>query len=261
LKIFLRKFAFFLSFFPFLVFGQKTPKNSVKTNLTAIGTKIYSFQYERTLSANWAFNNTFFYRPQSAIPFGTEVDNLAKSRGLGITGVDFEHIFVDLAEIGVKGYSPELRYYLGAKKNRFFVGAFGQYEDFDAILPASLEATYDGQIGEIRVPIVFDIRNLSGGILIGKQFNFGDRFHLDFVLIGPHFGKSSKVYAKVEQSLLSRLSDSDKEYLKDRIIERFKLSSTYYKVTVGNERAEITNVKKVPYLGIRGFGFNFGWRF
>lgn len=258
---FCKRTAFFIVL-PFFCWAQQVPKNSFKTNLTAAGTKIFSLQYERMLSANWSFNNTFFYRPKSSIPFGTQLDRLAKSRGLGVTGVDFQYIFVDLAEIGVKGYSPEIRYYFGNKKNRFFMGLFGQYEQFDATIPASLEARYQGQVVELnKVPIAFDIRTISGGLLIGKQFNFGNRVTLDFVLIGPHFGKGNTVYAKVEQSLLSRLDEADKAYLKNKIIDRFKLSPAYYEVTVGDEKAEISNIKKVPYAGIRGLGFNLGIRF
>ncbi len=258
----MQKLLFLVLVLPITLWAQRIPKNSVNTNLTAIGSRIYALQYERMLSSNWSFNNTFFYRPKSSVPFGTELDKLAKKHGLGVTGVDFEYIFVNEAQIGVLGYSPELRYYFGPKKNRIFLGIFGQFEQFDATLPASLEARYQGQVVELsKVPIDFDIKAISGGLLLGKQFNFGDRVHLDIVLLGPHFGKGNTVYAKVEQSLLSRLDEADKAYLESKIIDRFKLSETYYDVTVGDEKAEIKNIKKVPYAGIRGLGFNLGIRF
>ena len=214
------------------------------------------------LTPNWSFNSTFFYRKKSQIPLGTQFDKLAKKHSLGLTGVDFEYIFVDLAQIGVKGYSPEIRRYFGYKDNRWFVGLFGQFEDFDANIPASLEARYDGQIYTLdKVPINFDIRTISGGLLVGKQFRFGERLSLDLVIIGPHFGKARKVYAAVETSILSRLNEGDRLFLRDKIIERFRLSDEYFDVTVGDEKAEINAFKKVPYLGIRGVGLNVGFSF
>jgi hypothetical protein len=258
----LRKTLFLLLSFPLFLHAQELPENSLKVNLASAGFQLYSVQYERMLGSNFSFNNTFFYRPLKSIPFGTTADKVAKKHGLGVTGVDFEYIFVDLAEMGVKGYSPELRYYFGKKKKRAFIGFFGQFEDFDAKIPASLEVQYDGQTVELsKVPIAFDIRTISGGILVGKQFNLGRRLSLDVVLIGPHLGKGQKVYATVEQSLLSRLDENEKNYLKGKIIDRFKLNTDYYSVTVGDEKAEINAFQKVPYVGLRGLGFNLGWRF
>ncbi|MGR3809974.1 DUF3575 domain-containing protein [Jiulongibacter sp. NS-SX5] len=256
------KKLFFFFCFPVFVYAQDFPGNSLKVNVASAPFQLYSLQYERMLGNHFSFNNTFFYRPVKSIPFGTQADQIAKKHGLGVTGVDFEYIFVDLAEMGVKGYSPELRYYFGEKKNRAFIGLFGQYDDFDAKIPASLEVRYDGNTVELsKVPITFDIVSLSGGILIGKQFNFGERITLDVVLIGPHIGKAQSVYAVVEQSLLSELDESEKNYLKGKIIDRFKLNTDYYDVTIGDTKAEINANQKVKYAGLRGLGFNFGFRF
>jgi hypothetical protein len=257
----LRKFLFLTFFIPLALSAQKDFKNSLKVNAMGAATGIISVQYEHMLSSNFSFNNTFFYRPQKSIPLGHQFDQLAKKYSLGLTGVDFEYIYVNEAQIGVKGYSPELRYYFGYKKNRFFVGLFGQFEDFDALIPASLEARYNETVVPIKVPVGFDIKTISGGILIGKQFKFGDRISLDAVILGPHFGKANTVYATVETSILSQFNESDKEYLREKIISRFRLSESYFDVTVGNEKAEINAFKKVPYLGIRGAGLNLGISF
>ena len=257
----MRKFLILSFFIPFTLSAQKDFKNSLKVNAAGIATGIISVQYEHMLSSNFSFNNTFFYRSESKIPLGLQFDQLAKKYSLGLTGVDFEYIYVNEAQIGVKGYSPELRYYFGRKKNRFFVSLFGQYENFNALIPASLEARYNQTIVPIKVPVAFDIRTISGGILIGKQFKFVNRISLDVVIIGPHFGKANTVYAKVETSILSRFNEGDKLYLKEKIISRFRLSESYFDVTVDNDKAEINAFKSIPYLGIRGFGLNLGISF
>ena len=239
--------------------AQEWPKNSFKVSLPGIYSKIYAAQYERVLTKNLSLNTTVFYRPETSIPFGQEIDKIAKRHGLGITGVNFENLAIDLSQIGVKGFSPELRYYFGQRKNRTFVAAFGQYEKFDAIIPASLQARYQNQVVELsKVPIDFDIRTISGGLMIGRQWRPAKWLAVDFVLIGPHLGKGQKVYAVVQNPLLSRLDESDKEYLREKIIERFQLNEDYYEVSVADDKAEINAYRKVPYLGIRGFGVNLG---
>lgn len=216
----------------------------------------------RHLTDKISLNQTFYYRNRSSIPLGHQLDVLAKRYSLGLTGVDFEHINVDLSQIGVKGYSPELRFYLGKHKNPVFLGFFGQFERIDAIIPASFEMQYEGNNFLLeKVPINFDIRSSSGGILIGKKFNFTENIKLDVIIIGPHIGSAQKVYAVVEQELLNRLSDTDKDYMRAKIIERFNLSENYYNVSISDTKAEINAFRKVPYLGIRAVGLNLGFAF
>lgn len=243
----------------FAQYGE-TPKNALKVNLAAVATRIYSVQYERVLTDHLAFNLTGFYRKQSGFLFSEQLDNLAKSRGLGITGVDFEYIFIDQAKIGVRGFSPELRYYIGNKPSRFFFSVFGQMEDFDMTVPALLKGMYHGQVFEFTAPVEFDIKTMSGGVLIGRQFRWNN-LGFDFVLIGPHLGRARDVKAEANSTLLGELNEEEKAYLRQSVIERFKLDEEFYGVSVGNEQADIKSVKKVPYFGIRGFGINLFYYF
>lgn len=235
-------------------------RDAVKFNVVGPFTSLYSAQYEKSVSKSISFLLTGFYRPLKQIPFGTELDKLAKSRGLGITGVNFEYIFVNEAKIGVLGASPEVRFYLGKKKNRTFISLFGQYEDFDLNVPASLLVNFRGVDAEIITPIEFDIQTLSGGLLIGKQFRFG-RFGVDAVIIGPHVGRANNVSAEVSQSLLSQLNADERALLKQRIIERFGIDETYYQTDIADAKASIASKRNVPYLGIRGAGLNLAYYF
>ena len=101
-------------------------QKALKFNLVGPFTGLYSAQFETNASKRVSFVLTGFYRQESAIPFATEIDNLAKTRGLGISGVNFEYIFIDQAKIGLKGISPEFRFYLSKKKHPAFIGIFGQ---------------------------------------------------------------------------------------------------------------------------------------
>ena len=254
-------FFFFLFFSNSLTFAQFDSKNSIKFNAIGPAFQLYSVQYERKVSDHWAFNNTLFYRQKSLIPFSVPIDTLAKRHGLNTIGIKFQYIFMNEARMGVFGYSPELRYYIGQKKNRFFLSAFGQYENFDMNVPISLAVKVRGLFfDDIRAPIDFKFQTLSGGLLIGKQFKW-NRFGLDFVIFGPHFGKARKFNAINTNDLFSELSADDRVYLKDKIIERFGFSEEYFSLEITDKKVEIKSIKPIPYFGIRGFGFNLFYSF
>lgn len=237
-----------------VAYGQY--KNSFKFNLAGAPLNLYSFQYERKLTPKIAFNNTFFYRHKSAIPFGGFIDNIAKKHGVGLTGIKFEYIFMNEAQLGVKGYSPELRFYLGNSKHKPFIGVFGMYEDFDMQVPAELIV----REMEVKVPINFSFNTFSGGILIGKQFQW-DRIGLDIVIVGPHLGVANDFVAFGTNPLIQNLSEQDKYEVKEKVKERFGLRDKYFNMEITDQSAEIKSVRSVPYLGIRGVGFNLSYSF
>lgn len=240
------------------LFGQYN--NSVRFNVAGAALNLYSLQYERQLTPRLALNNTFFLRPKSDIPFGGFIDNLAKTHGVGLTGIRFDYIFMNEAQLGVKGYSPELRYYLGKKKNKAFIGVFGMYENFDMKVPAQIGVMKNGVNYEVKLPINFTFNTFSGGILIGKQFTW-DRVGLDVVFIGPHIGSAGKFYAFGQNANLQGLNEEEKIFVKDRIRERFGLKDKYFSMELNDDAAEIRSIRPVPYLGIRGIGVNLSYRF
>ncbi|MCP9767572.1 DUF3575 domain-containing protein [Lacihabitans sp. LS3-19] len=255
MRFFIVLFAFFSLSTSFAQY-----KNSIKFNVAGPLSQLYSAQYERKIGDHFSFNNTFFYRQKSLIPLGVQVDSLAKRHGVGLTGIKFQYIYMNEARLGVKGYSPELRYYIGKKKNRTFISLIGQYEDFDMSVPASLAILYKGLVLDAKVPVNFTFNTLSGGLLIGKQFQF-NRLGLDLVIIGPHYGTAKAFYGLAQTELLSQLSESEKVYLHDKIVERFGLSEKYFTLDINDTKAEIKSIKPIPYLGIRGFGVNLSYNF
>ena len=253
----MKRLLFFL-FLPGTLFAQY--QNAIRFNATGAALNIWSVQYERQLTPQLAFNNTLFFRPKSDIPFGHFIDKMAKRHGVGLTGIKFEHIYMNEARIGVMGYSPELRYYFGKKKNRTFIGLFGMYEDFDMKVPAQVGVMKENRYFEVKLPINFTFNTLSGGILIGKQFTW-NRVGLDVVFIGPHVGTAGKFYAFGQNSHLEGLTEDEKDFVKDRIRNRFGLKEKYFSMELTADAAEIKSIRPVPYLGIRGVGLNLSYRF
>lgn len=230
--------------------------NAVRTNLTGLPVQLYSLQYERSFGEYIGFNNTFFYRPKVAIPFGGFIDNIAKTHGVGLTGIKFEYIFMDEAQVGLKGYSPEVRFYLKKSDHRPFLGLFGIYEDFDMRVPAEIRV----KTLDVKVPVNFTFFTIAGGLNVGYQFRW-DRIGLDFVLIGPHIGKADAFDAVGQNKAIQNLTESEKANLKNDINRRFGLSQKYFSLEVTDTSAEIKSIRSVPFVGVRGLGFNFSYRF
>jgi hypothetical protein len=246
------------------VFSQKKEstefKNSLKINVTALAGQLYSAQYERKIKKNLALNITGFFRQKSLIPFGVMVDTLAKRYGLGITGIKFQHIFMNEAKVGTFGISPEIRKYFGSKKHRWYTSAYGQFQQYDVNVPAAFAIKYGSLYVDAKAPADFQFTSLGAGVLFGKSFDF-NRLGLDITLLGAHFGNADKFKASVSNELIGKLNTEDKNYIKSKIEERFGLNPTYFDIKIEGSEANIANIKKIPYLGLRGIGFNLRFNF
>lgn len=240
---------------------QANYRNKVKLNITAATIKMLGLQYERKLNNHFSVTANVFIRPQSLIPFGVTIDSLAKQNGVGLTGIKFEYIEMNKAQVGVKGFSPEIKYYFGKSKHKNFIGIFAQSESFKVKVPASLSVRYTGRIAEITTPISFSFNTFTGGISIGKSFELSDRLALDVVFIGPHIGKALNFNATVKSETLGKLDTDDRLYLKDKIIERFGLYDKYFAVDVNADGAFIKSIKPVPYISTRALGINLAYKF
>lgn len=258
-----RKTLFFTLLFGSLC-AYTQQKNSLKLNVAGLPLGIYSLQYERMLGDKISFNNTFFFRAKSDIPFGGFIDNLAKNHGVGLTGIKFEYLFMNESQVGVKGYSPELRFYLGNKKNKPFIGIFGMYEDFDMKVPAMFEVVTNINNQsiplDVKIPVNFTFHTLSGGILIGKQFRW-NKVGLDLVIIGPHIGRARNFFAIGTSSRIEGLTEDEKYAFREKVKDRFGLQEKYFSMEITDKNAEIRSVKDVPFLGIRGVGLNLSYNF
>lgn len=239
---------------------QSKHQKAIKLNLVGPFTGLYSAQFELNASKRVSFVLTGFYRQETAIPFATEINNLANTRGLGIKGVDFKYIFIDQSKIGLKGVSPEFRIYLSKRKHPSFIGLFGQYTDIDMLVPASLPVVFRGQFAEIITPIDFKIQSITGGLLVGKSFRFG-RIGVDAVVIGGQAGKAYKLNATVSQSLIGMLDEEEKESLRQGVITRFGIDESYYDTKVENNGATLNEKRRIPFFGIRGAGLNLAYYF
>ncbi len=251
----------FLFLFSFSCFSQsvKAPKNTLKLNLTGLGVSMLSLQHEYKLKKNFSIVNTVFYRSKVLIPFGNTVDKIAKKQGVGLTDIKFGYIFLDQAKVAYNGYSPEARWYVG-KNKKIILGAFGQIENFNSKVPAALPVRLRGQIAEVTTPINFRFQTLSGGVLIGRKFQW-KQISADLIIIGPHPGIAKKFNVNLESEYFASLSEDDRGFLKEKLKERFGITEKYFNTVINEKGAYINSIKPVPYLGLKGLIVNLGYSF
>ena len=251
----------FLFFLSFSIFGQvkKSPKNTVKINLTGLGVSMLSLQHEYKIKRNFSVINTVFYRQKVLMPFGTTIDKIAKKQGVGLTGIKFEYIFLDQAKIGYSGYSPEARWYVG-KSKKVFLGAFGQIENFNAKVPAALPVRLRGMVAEVTTPVNFQFQTLSAGLLIGRKFQWKN-LSADLIIVGPHPGFAKNFKVNLESEYFASLQEGDRAFLKEKLNERFGITEKYFSTVINEKGAFVNSIKPVPYLGIKGLIVNLGYSF
>ena len=138
---------------------------------------------------------------------------------------------------------------------RPFLSIYAHAEEFDLNIPSELDILFQDKVYSSIIPIDFAVQSTSAGIMLGYQFRKG-KWGVDWTIIGPRFGYASSLFAQANQSLLERLSDSEKEFVIDDIYAKYRLNKSYFQVNIDGTRAEIRNLKPIPIGIIRGFGLN-----
>ncbi len=230
-------------------------KSAFKLNIVGAAAQLYSGQFEQMLGKYLSVSLTGYYRDKREIPLGNTLNSLAGRYGEQIIGINFEYVQFEKAKVGVKGISPEIRYYFGTKQTRPFLSIYAHAEEFDLNIPSELDILFQDKVYSSIIPIDFAVQSTSAGIMLGYQFRKG-KWGVDWTIIGPRFGYASSLFAQANQSLLERLSDSEKEFVIDDIYAKYRLNKSYFQVNIDGTRAEIRNLKPIPIGIIRGFGLN-----
>lgn len=169
-------------------------KNIVKINSAALLLSNGSVLYERKLKGNWSVLAGAGYR------WGGTVH---KAFGLS-------DIIVSTDAKGIRGFSitPELRYYFnfcecGGSPSGLYAGLYGRYTKFYGSL------TFDVWNGEeyYEALVSSNLRELGGGLQLGYQFIFKERWTVDFMFAGPRLS-SYKIKADLVSDDLEALVDA-----------------------------------------------------
>lgn len=258
-----QSFSFIISLFiSFVCFSQEDRTSVIKVNASALAFKTYNIQFEKAFNKKFSFALGVSHRPEERIPFATAIRKYVDAADEGIDYVSLKNVRKGEASMGLFKITPELRFYPANKSSApigFYVSLFGRYERFFGTLPVDVDMVYKGQPLRVELPVKTEFKTLSGGLMLGRQFRLGERFTLDWYIIGGYFGNVT-VHGESNQDL-SKYDDKFISDLRQNILETFQINEAYLALQVDKQGVRIDNARRLKYLNLRGFGLNLGYRF
>ena len=196
----------FFLLFPLMARAQDTIvpdyKNIVKVNTAALLFSNISFLYERKLNEHWTVLAGTGYRWGGSVP---------KVLGLG-------DVIVSSETNGITGFSltPEVRYYFNfcecdGSPSGLYAGLYGRYTKYYGSLTFNVwngSEYYDALVTS-------NLRELGGGLQLGYQFIFKQRFTVDIMFAGPRLS-NYKLKADLDSEDLEALVSSIEEEINKR---------------------------------------------
>ncbi len=193
--------------FPMLVGGQDSIvpdyRNIVKVNIAALLVSNVSLLYERKLNEHWSLLTGAGYRWGGSVP---------KAFGLG-------EVIVSSNTSGITGFSitPEIRYYFnfcecGGSPSGLYAGLYGRYTKFYGDLAFSV---WDGS-EYYQALVTSNLREFGGGLQLGYQFIFKERWTVDFMFAGPRLS-SYKLKADLESDDLEELVSAIEDEINEKL--------------------------------------------
>lgn len=224
----------------------ESPKNNiVKINLSALVVKNISVQYERKVAKRVSIAANVHYRPFGKLPFLSTIEKV----------IDDPSVPVNQLKWGGVGVTPEVRFYVGKKGalRGFYLAPFANISKYKADLPIEYNNGPTNNIGIFNG----NISTITGGLLLGAQWKLGKSLYLDWWIIGPNYGN-----AKGDLILTTSLNSTEQADLRSEI-ENLIADAPFDKLVESysvNSNGAIINAKG-PWGGLRGLGFNLGFRF
>lgn len=215
--------------------------NIIKLNLSALVFKNISVQYERKTGRKTSVALNVHYLPFGKLPFEKAVEK----------AIDDPSVKIDQFRLGNFGITPEFRFYLGkGALHGFYLGPFASYNSYKSDFPVNYS-------NDTRTGIFSGKLNAyTFGLQLGAQWKLGKNVFLDWWILGPNYGS-----AKGNLVLTTPLSPSEQSDLRDQL-ETLKGDiplNVIKSYEVNSNGATI--VAKGPWAGLRGLGFNLGYRF
>lgn len=230
--------------------AQETPiyqtrKNLVKFNFSSLALGNFQFQYERALNRTFSLSLSYGFVPEGAVPYMETIEDQ-------IDDEDLVNAIND-ATVSYNAITPEVRIYLGKGYGKgFYFAPFYRYSKYNF---KNIDVTYAGE-SFVNQEMSFngDLNGNSFGLMLGTQFNLGNRLILDWWIMGPHYGTSEGQLAGISDEPLTAFEqESLRMELEDLEIP---LVDTEYDVTEDGATISLNG----PWAGIRA-GFSLGYRF
>ncbi|SDB64772.1 hypothetical protein SAMN03097699_3002 [Flavobacteriaceae bacterium MAR_2010_188] len=220
-------------------------RNIVKLSLTSLALRNFQFQYERSINRTFSLALGYSFIPEGAFPLEKQILKIIDDP----EGSDI----IQNAEFKYSAITPEVRIYLGKGYGKgFYLAPFYRHSKFSV---KNVEFSYDtDEGGEKQVAASGSLKANTFGLVLGAQFNLGQRLVLDWYILGPHYGTSNGNFAGVSNETLS---DIEQQSLRDELEDiDLPISDLSYDVNENGAKIKIDG----PWGGIRA-GLSIGYRF
>ncbi|NOR34275.1 MAG: DUF3575 domain-containing protein [Bacteroidales bacterium] len=177
-------------------------KNIVKVNTAALLLSNVSLLYERKLNEHWTVLTGAGYRWGGSVPKVLGLgDVIVTSNSAGITGFSF---------------TPEIRYYFnfcecGGSPSGLYAGLYGRFTKYYGDLRFNV---WNGS-EYYEALVTSNLREFGGGLQLGYQFIFKQRWAVDFMFAGPRLS-NYKLKADLESDDLEALVSAIEEGINER---------------------------------------------
>jgi len=229
-------------------------KNILKMNLTSLALYNNSLSYERSLSKKTTLLIGYRYMP---IVYATTPFLNSKA----IDQFQIESIGpVDKLEslaIGNQSYTGEIRFYGGKKAGArgFYLSMYGHYLDMTLDFPYQ----YETERYIYTIPFKGSLKGFAGGFMIGAQWFIGNRVSFDWHILGGHYGNLNMDFPA--NANLSTMESSERRGFERVLISDFDLFNGKSNIEANSTDYGVHIQGTIPFIGIRGFGFNLGIAF
>jgi hypothetical protein len=218
-----------------------------KVNLASLLVKNVSGQYEMILSQKVSVALGFRYAPYVGLPFK---HLLAK---INNENADVTSIFTKTSVTNF-AVTPEVRYYLGRGYGEgFYIAPYYRYLQAKAdYVPLNYTSSTNGT--KWTMTISGDMYAHTGGVMVGAQWPIGERFSLDWWMVGAHFGGGK---GKLSGRTDTPLSEDEQEQIRQNLDEvNVPLMRKEVTVTANRVTVDLSG----PFGGLRS-GLTLGFRF
>jgi hypothetical protein len=217
-------------------------KNMGKVNLSAFIAKGFGLQYERQIGKRLTVALGYSNIPVSDIAFKSVIESQINDSNVKIG--DFK--------LGTSIFTPEVRYYLGKQGalHGFYLAPYVRFGHYNLEGPF----TYTTSTGSRR-DLLFggSLNSVTGGLMLGSNFNLGKSLYLDWWIIGASIGSATG-----NLNAQTQLSASEQRSLQEQL-DNLEVSFTKIKAEVNSNGAVVNTTGSM--VGIRGLGINLGIRF
>jgi len=219
-------------------------KNLVKFNLTGLLLKNYQFQGERVINRTFSLGLSYGFIPQGGIPWMDNIGDIVDDQELMNTLGD--------ATVSYSALTPEVRIYLGKGYGKgFYLAPFYRHSSYGF---DNVAIEFDTDLETRELALSGELKGNSFGLMLGTQFNLGNRLVLDWWILGPHYGGSKGSLAGRSDEPLSQ--EEQQALLQELESLDIPLVDTTYRVDENGATIAIDG----PWAGIRA-GFSLGFRF